>query len=423
VSGGAPPLTHQPPCVSHVSSSAFVCLSDPVILLEPVVISSVGAVSEVKTAVLEVPEEAAEAAIFRVPLVAQWPGAPATRLSALVDTGAALCLLRRSSVPARCLRPAARPRRFVSASGAAIAGGDEGVFLSCRIGDAPPMRIWFYVCDIVEQAILSLALLTRMGAVLYAAPRPCLAFPGGSTARALPVGSVCSVVSSVPYSVVRSVFVQFNRWCESKGMGSVTVDAFANAQNAQVKRFWSVEDSAFSHSWRGEVLWCNPPFEVLTRVLAKWRVDGAYGLLCVPVWRGADWWSALLGYEAAGAVRGHWLLPRTCRLYQRDSGVVLPPPAWQSLLVFIDCRRHVRFGAVTVKEFSEEFSEEFSAEFSEEPANVGSPRRGSSSKHDPPYNGETGPSGIQMGRRRERTGHQWPTFPSSRRRSSPRTWR
>jgi hypothetical protein len=205
VSGGNPPLTHQPPCVSHVSPSAFVCSSNSIdVCLEPVVLSSIGVVSEVEVeiAVLEVPETAAEAAIFRVPLLAQWPGAPATRLSALVDTGAALCLLRRSSVPAHCLRPAARPRRFVSASGAAITGGDEGVFLPCRVGDAPPMRIWFYVCEIVEQAILSLALLTRMGAVLYAAPRPCLAFPGGSTARALPVSSAIPVVSSVPYSVV-----------------------------------------------------------------------------------------------------------------------------------------------------------------------------------------------------------------------------
>ncbi len=40
-----------------------------------------------------------------------------------------------------------------------------------------------------------------------------------------------------------------------------TVDGAASADNAKLPRYWSKEDSAFSHPWEGERLFINPPFD------------------------------------------------------------------------------------------------------------------------------------------------------------------
>ena len=123
---------------------------------------------------------------------------------ALVDTGASLCLLRRSLVPTKFLRPAARPRRFVSAGGAVMSGGGEGLFVACQIEGGPKMRLWFYVVELVEECILSLNLLTRLGGVLNLAPVPTLSFPDGGTAVTATV-----TASSTPYTLLPGFFDKF----------------------------------------------------------------------------------------------------------------------------------------------------------------------------------------------------------------------
>lgn len=39
-----------------------------------------------------------------------------------------------------------------------------------------------------------------------------------------------------------------------------TVDAAASAGNAKLPRFWTVDDDALTQVWRGERVWCNPPY-------------------------------------------------------------------------------------------------------------------------------------------------------------------
>lgn len=50
-----------------------------------------------------------------------------------------------------------------------------------------------------------------------------------------------------------------------------TIDAAASAKNALLPRFWTRHDNALEQSWRGERVWCNPPYSRLTPwVLKAW---------------------------------------------------------------------------------------------------------------------------------------------------------
>lgn len=42
-----------------------------------------------------------------------------------------------------------------------------------------------------------------------------------------------------------------------------TVDVAANEQNHLVERYWTKADDGLLQDWRGERVWCNPPFDDL----------------------------------------------------------------------------------------------------------------------------------------------------------------
>ena len=46
-----------------------------------------------------------------------------------------------------------------------------------------------------------------------------------------------------------------------------TVDVCATAENAKCKRFYSLQNDGLSQNWRGETVWCNPPYG---REMTKW---------------------------------------------------------------------------------------------------------------------------------------------------------
>lgn len=51
-----------------------------------------------------------------------------------------------------------------------------------------------------------------------------------------------------------------------------TIDAAASAENALLPRFWTRADDALEQSWKGERVWCNPPYSRLSPwVLKAWR--------------------------------------------------------------------------------------------------------------------------------------------------------
>lgn len=48
-----------------------------------------------------------------------------------------------------------------------------------------------------------------------------------------------------------------------------TVDAAASPENALLPRFWTRADDAFTRSWKGERVWCNPPYSDIEPWLEK----------------------------------------------------------------------------------------------------------------------------------------------------------
>jgi phage N-6-adenine-methyltransferase len=51
-----------------------------------------------------------------------------------------------------------------------------------------------------------------------------------------------------------------------------TIDAAASESNARLPRFWTVDDDALEQSWRGERVWCNPPYsDIETWVRKAWQ--------------------------------------------------------------------------------------------------------------------------------------------------------
>ena len=67
-----------------------------------------------------------------------------------------------------------------------------------------------------------------------------------------------------------------------------TVDAFSAEKTARFERFWGPGSSeaadAFTQSWSSEVLWANPPFALLHKVLAKVIKDEAHAVVVLPEW-------------------------------------------------------------------------------------------------------------------------------------------
>lgn len=81
------------------------------------------------------------------------------------------------------------------------------------------------------------------------------------------------------------------------------VDAFASAQNAQLKKFFSFHHDhralgtdAFQHPWNGwRTIYAYPPPILLGRVLQKLRADCCHRLVCIlPLWMAQTWFPTML---------------------------------------------------------------------------------------------------------------------------------
>jgi hypothetical protein len=83
-----------------------------------------------------------------------------------------------------------------------------------------------------------------------------------------------------------------------KSFGPFTVDLFASASNYKVEKFFSFTYEAdcsgvdaFAYDWIGEMAYAAPPVLLLSRVLRKLAITRISGLLLVPLWKSAKFWS------------------------------------------------------------------------------------------------------------------------------------
>jgi phage N-6-adenine-methyltransferase len=49
-------------------------------------------------------------------------------------------------------------------------------------------------------------------------------------------------------------------WNELNDEFGFTLDAAASSANAKVPNYYTVADDGLAHSWKGERVWCNPPY-------------------------------------------------------------------------------------------------------------------------------------------------------------------
>ena len=76
------------------------------------------------------------------------------------------------------------------------------------------------------------------------------------------------------------------------------IDLFASEQNKKCKVFCSWRPQrgalyidAFTMSWSDFYFYAFPPFALILRVLAKIKIERAYGIMEVPAWRNQPWFS------------------------------------------------------------------------------------------------------------------------------------
>lgn len=73
-----------------------------------------------------------------------------------------------------------------------------------------------------------------------------------------------------------------------------TLDAAASAKNAKLPRFNSLEDPN-RFDWKGERVWCNPPYSEIRVWVEKALISGAELVyLLVPNWTDRAWWQELI---------------------------------------------------------------------------------------------------------------------------------
>jgi hypothetical protein len=107
-----------------------------------------------------------------------------------------------------------------------------------------------------------------------------------------------------------------------------SVDAFANAENYRFPRWWGEggeHPDAFEMNWRSEdLIWCNPPFKLLSQVVTKAISEQAKLVLICPNWPRLKWWQELQRHVHVGH-----LVPEGTRMFELN-GRIPGPTHWDT---------------------------------------------------------------------------------------------
>jgi hypothetical protein len=117
-----------------------------------------------------------------------------------------------------------------------------------------------------------------------------------------------------------------------------TVDAFAGTGNNQLPKYWCKQTDAFKQDWSSEILWMNPPFSQMDRVIQKILEEEAQGILIIPYWPRFLWFTVL------ESIAVKWMdIEHTVPLYRDTHGRLLSQrPGWTSRAVVFNA-----FGALS----------------------------------------------------------------------------
>lgn len=115
-----------------------------------------------------------------------------------------------------------------------------------------------------------------------------------------------------------------------------TVDAAANDLNHLLPRYWTRETDAFSQDWRGERVWCNPPYgRDAGRWIAKFAEAARVAEIVVallPARTDTRAFHAHLYRKPNVELR---FLPGRLRFGHPDTGVELAPAPFPSMIAIL----------------------------------------------------------------------------------------
>ena len=119
-----------------------------------------------------------------------------------------------------------------------------------------------------------------------------------------------------------------------------TVDAAAHSRNNRLARYWSPEDSGLLHTWAGERVWLNPPYDDLDNFVGKARHEAtAHGtrsalvVLLLPN-RPDGWWHAHVERPEGRLLRS-WYCPDSRVEWLAWEGLTVGIHRWPSRIPFV----------------------------------------------------------------------------------------
>lgn len=73
-------------------------------------------------------------------------------------------------------------------------------------------------------------------------------------------------------------------WAEWDKEFAFTIDAAASKENAMMHEYWTKEDNALVQDWRGERVWCNPPYgrEQRAFIVKAAKLEADVSVLLIP---------------------------------------------------------------------------------------------------------------------------------------------
>lgn len=119
---------------------------------------------------------------------------------------------------------------------------------------------------------------------------------------------------------------------------NIRVDTFANHKNAQESLYMTRENSAWRYNWskltrkNEEILWANPPFSQMSKVVTKLCLEPCKMVLVYPNWVDQYWYPILEKISVAKVQ-----VPSGVKLYKSDwDDRPLPAPQWNTCVSLVD---------------------------------------------------------------------------------------
>ena len=126
------------------------------------------------------------------------------------------------------------------------------------------------------------------------------------------------------------------------GVETPSVDAFVDTELNLCPRWWgpgsSETENAFDRNWGDEsLLWMNPPFSLLPRVVDKIHKDGARVVLIMPLWEDREFFTKIQPMILRKCV-----YPEGSKVFEQKRKA-MPGIRWPVWCVLVDGREALSF--------------------------------------------------------------------------------